>query len=620
MTLSEVTNKVLVDWNGDGLFSHALSNITNYVKSTSIKLGRSTETQLVATVGRCSIVLDNSSRLFSPLYSTGGLYGKLLPRRKVKVYARYNGVDYPIFTGWIDSISPDAGIRLKRECEIECVDMLAILQGHNLNMPVLRNVRADTAIKHVLNTVFGMTRATGSVAYAANPSAGATITVNGTVYTYRASVSSTPNEVLIGASLAATLDNLKRAVNGEGSTTAVYGPNTTQPAYIQASYGGTGGTIAFTYQLAGTVGNSATLSASVGTVVAFSGGTDLTGVVLDTGSVVFDYVGDKWGNERTNALRAIQDIVASEYGTFEIGKDGVARFHCRDYIFGQASKAIDLAAGYNMLPSGSMDVSGIKNRVIISMTPRGSLASGVLAKSDDAIAVPGKSSRKVTLKFTDPVSGQSVAANSLILPLVPVTDWQAGELAPGDNGGAYNNYNSLKFEIVDKGTGADITITNSATGTLKIFGLQIRGAGITQYQEIKLVAEDSASQAAYQVRSMAINLPLSTDPNLGQSLADYLLSRHKDPRFEINSVAFGNRSTISGVVLQSLDLRSILTFSDDQTNVNGIKYEIIGINQSIGLGNEASLTFNLNIIGDDALIYGIYDAATSKWDTAKWTI
>lgn len=68
---------------------------------------------------------------------------------------------------------------------------------------------------------------------ATNVTAGDTVTINTTVYTFRA-LPSLPYEVLIGADAAASLSNLKKAINASGNLGVDYGLNTIAHAEVVA--------------------------------------------------------------------------------------------------------------------------------------------------------------------------------------------------------------------------------------------------------------------------------------------------------------------------------------------------------------------------------------------------
>ncbi len=91
---------------------------------------------------------------------------------------------------------------------------------------------------------------------ATNVTAADTVTIGSVTYTFRASVTTTANEVKIGADAAATLANLKHAVNADGTTT-VYGSLTVVNPTVGAG-ALTATTLILYAKTGGTAGNSLT--------------------------------------------------------------------------------------------------------------------------------------------------------------------------------------------------------------------------------------------------------------------------------------------------------------------------------------------------------------------------
>lgn len=98
----------------------------------------------------------------------------------------------------------------------------------------------------------GATQATGTITYTVQPTAASTITLNGTVWTF-VSALTTGNQLLIGASLAATLANAAPVLNA--STDA----NTAKMTYSASAT-----VLTITAIAPGTTGNSLTLAAGTG--------------------------------------------------------------------------------------------------------------------------------------------------------------------------------------------------------------------------------------------------------------------------------------------------------------------------------------------------------------------
>jgi len=107
-------------WNRTPDFSQLIDNITTYVKSVDIRRGMKTEYGNTPA-GTCQIVLDNSSKRFSPVYTSSPLYGKVRPWLPMKVTGTVDSSTYNIYTGFISRITciPHAQ---KQEAVLYCTD------------------------------------------------------------------------------------------------------------------------------------------------------------------------------------------------------------------------------------------------------------------------------------------------------------------------------------------------------------------------------------------------------------------------------------------------------------------------------------------------------------------
>lgn len=111
------------------------------------------------------------------------------------------------------------------------------------------------------------------------PTAADTVTLGTVTYTFRASVTTTANEVLLGANAAASLANLAHAVNADG-TAGVYGSATVANPDIGAG-AVTATTVVFYAKVGGTAGNSLT-STEASTHLSFGGATFAGGAAATT--------------------------------------------------------------------------------------------------------------------------------------------------------------------------------------------------------------------------------------------------------------------------------------------------------------------------------------------------
>lgn len=135
----------------------------------------------------------------------------------------------------------------------------------------------------------GGAKATGTVTYVTNPVAANTVVINGKTITFRAVVA-LPFEVLLGATLAATLVNLAAFLNAS-----------TDPALAAAQYVATATVVTATYNEFGTEGNAFALAAGT------SGGT-VSGAFLTGGTVPTSKRIDVTDGVGTNLLAIAKEL------------------------------------------------------------------------------------------------------------------------------------------------------------------------------------------------------------------------------------------------------------------------------------------------------------------------
>ena len=129
-----------VDWDNAGTYSGQSEAL--YCIGFESARGRTTKFEVgsngdfigykMPDVGTCRITLDNSTRRFDPYYTSGALYGKLLPGRFIKVRATYQGVTYPIFHGNISKITPYDNVE-RPTVVLDCEDGKRWLMNEDTN-------------------------------------------------------------------------------------------------------------------------------------------------------------------------------------------------------------------------------------------------------------------------------------------------------------------------------------------------------------------------------------------------------------------------------------------------------------------------------------------------------
>jgi hypothetical protein len=127
------TTQVYIAFNdGPYVASPTWTEVTTYVRQINTQRGRQDE-QSNFESGNATVVLDNRSRIFDPFYTSGTYYGKLLPRRQIKIEATISSVTYPVFRGFVEgwpvSIT-DAGY--DTTVTVQCFDALGLLADEEM--------------------------------------------------------------------------------------------------------------------------------------------------------------------------------------------------------------------------------------------------------------------------------------------------------------------------------------------------------------------------------------------------------------------------------------------------------------------------------------------------------
>lgn len=374
----------------------------------------------------------------------------------------------------------------------------------------------------------------------------------------------------------------------------------------------------------GAWGNSIELAKS-GANIAVSGATMSGGVDEPAGLIDFDdgirtidLAGDTWRDDETNALTAIAEVAESEWGYFWCKRDGMLTFRNQQLPFLLANGAIDLALDDDHnYQDAVMSADNIINRVVVSYVPRGSTTSGVIARSQQVLAVPGRGgigsgssnyqrwnpsddilqtegSRTYTIPYVDVSTGQIVGARSLVLPLVPGTDYTVYD-SPDKTGFNYTDSKRVKFSVAVTGGGIEVHMTNTAIGTLYVHDLQVRGVASIAYDPLNLVIDDSTSQEEYGRRVRDVSIPLQIDGGnaFAEQVARLLLARYAIPLARVGFVEFSGVETVGAVSLYDIEVGDVVTVTETQTGLSAEKHWVIG--QMYGFQEKAAprLTFLL---------------------------
>lgn len=233
---------VYIDFDNDGSFATAGDDVSAYWKRVNVTGGMRNENKRVADVGTCIITLNNTSKTFSPDNTVGTYYGKLIPGLPVKVEATEDGIGTAvIFRGYVTSWKAQSGDLGSRETLVTCEDPLARLRNADIAMPLQENTTMDVLLPKVLATALDGAIATNGLEIYDLPTDGDTVTVGGTTYTFKDSLTGASNEVLIQDTdplFSWPALNLYKAINGSTGAGTFYGSGSERHPYVTADWSG----------------------------------------------------------------------------------------------------------------------------------------------------------------------------------------------------------------------------------------------------------------------------------------------------------------------------------------------------------------------------------------------
>lgn len=148
--------RVLVDWAGDGSFSHALSDVSADWTVMNWRLGIREAFESLSDEAEAQIELLNTDGRYNPENTTSPLAGLVRPNRQVRIRAVVDGTPRTMYAGVIEGIQPQwepgSGAYAGRvRVTLDCIGFKQRLEETDYNPPVWQNQRADQAIYYVCN-------------------------------------------------------------------------------------------------------------------------------------------------------------------------------------------------------------------------------------------------------------------------------------------------------------------------------------------------------------------------------------------------------------------------------------------------------------------------------------
>ncbi len=306
----------------------------------------------------------------------------------------------------------------------------------------------------------------------------------------------------------------------------------------------------------------------------------------DNGDSLAHY-GRTWEPEHTTVLDALADICRAVYGRFWVARDGTATFWSRcQQQDPSASAALVIGTGASAAPLDALDVAldaeGVINHAQVTVYPVETVGSPQVLWTARAVlrVAPGQT-RTIYAPFHDE-NGVRAGALDVVEP-VAVTDYAVNDRADG-SGFDYTNSPHFALSAEIEATRAAITLTNTAIGPLYVTRLHVRGKPIRVHDPITLDVGDATSQADYEGRALALDLPMQPDPVFGQAYAEYLVGRYKTPALAAVRLRVRDRARIGGVSVFGVGLMDKVIVSDAASGLSAAAHWVYAVEYELAAG------------------------------------
>lgn len=127
------------------------TDVTDWVQAVSASRGVQEELGR-PEAGTCNVVFDNSDRRFDPTYTSSPYYPYVTPLRRIRVRAYFNGVNYPLFTGYVERW-PVQWRQNTSQVQVQCVDGFAVLANAKLPADTYPAETTGARIRRVLDAI-----------------------------------------------------------------------------------------------------------------------------------------------------------------------------------------------------------------------------------------------------------------------------------------------------------------------------------------------------------------------------------------------------------------------------------------------------------------------------------
>lgn len=282
---------------------------------------------------------------------------------------------------------------------------------------------------------------------------------------------------------------------------------------------------------------------------------------LDTGKSTFAYLGDNW-KEGLSANEAIRKLVEAEGGRFFFNRNAEAIFYNRHHMLQNDTIAATFNDDMEALNYSYGD--DLVNDVEVRILPRSiGTANSLLWSLLQTLTLKRNSETRITASYR--LNGESVGALEISEPI-----FSANSNSSGNGEDMSSDVQVLLMEI--GASAAIIEIRNRSDAKVFLTQLDLYGTPLSTEHPLILTSEDMMSKTLYGIQSLQLDVPVVTDIDEAQGIAEWELLRRGTPQGTMRELQTSTRSHPSETL--SLTLFDRIKIIESQTGHNA-DYNIV---------------------------------------------
>ena len=295
-----------------------------------------------------------------------------------------------------------------------------------------------------------------------------------------------------------------------------------------------------------------------------------------------DYLPYFWADGESGR-QVIRDLMDDSLGVFFVAGDGKATFRNR-YRNDTPTISLD-QENLGQYPSLQQPWDVIYNRITLNVHPRAQESAAELWRLFEIPSLSPGETREIFAEYS--YGGKSVPASSLET-IEAATDYTFNTQS---DGGGSDLTADLSVSVTQYAKTAKLTITNNGASTGYITLLRLRGVAVTA-GTLKIVVEDTDSQALYGLRDLVLDNEYLQEINNARALAVFLLDVLKAPS-EYPAVSLQNQFYLQFPELFEYVNLSIPAKNISRTGSDALQVGYIEINWLSDSGQEVETILRL---------------------------